>query len=95
MKYLTLIMMAMLFISCGKDTALWPKQEVTIQKIAPAVEEEYSYELRGNSCTTGVHSSESFFKICDRLLDHTENNDCAEEKRKELFETSKCAGEFI
>jgi hypothetical protein len=82
------------FVSCGKQQSLWPtNSEATIQ-IKPAVSEQYSYEFRGSSCTTNVHKFETFDKACEGLKDDTLNNDCASNKREELFISSSCSGDF-
>lgn len=94
MKLWILVLLSMLMVSCGKDSALWPTETVITESVAPAVEEEYSYSFKQLSCTTGEHKSESFFSICEKLKDNKLNNDCAETKRKNLFVSAECTGSF-
>ena len=94
MKISILLLLSILMVSCGKDSAIFPTNKVVVQKVAPAVEEEFSYELKQGSCSTGKHTSDSFFDICDKLIDHKLNKNCAEDKRKSLFESASCVGNF-
>jgi hypothetical protein len=94
MKNLLLLITVFIFISCGQAQQLVDGEQTTIYKVSPAEAENYSYELRARSCSTGKHESESFTGICESLLDHSLNKECALEEREELFVNSECAGNF-
>jgi hypothetical protein len=94
MNKLILITFSLIFLSCGQAQELVQGEQTTIYKVSPAEAENYSYELRSNSCSTGKHESESFTGICKNLLDNTLNKDCALEEREELFINSECSGNF-
>lgn len=95
MKKLSLLLTLMIFISCGKDSPLIPGSDTVTYKYEPAEGEEYSYELRGTACTTGVHTYTTFEEVCSALTDEELNNSCAEDKRIELFTNEECPGSFI
>ena len=94
MRLMTIIMLLSLFISCGKNQGLWPTRSVAVASVSPAVPEKYSYELRDGNCNTDKHESGSFVKICQMLTDEDLNNNCAKEKRMDLFNKSSCEGSF-
>ena len=82
-------------VSCGSPEQLWPSSnDKTVYKVEAAEPEAYSYELRTRECSTGEHKFATFENACQGLLDASLNNECAEEKRKELFTTSQCPGQF-
>lgn len=78
------------FISCGKEGTIIPKTQI-IQKIEPAEEEQFSYEFRGNNCTTGEHAFSTHAKACQALLNDELNNDCAHDRRVQLYENEQCS----
>lgn len=98
MKMLSqIILLSIMLISCGSPTDYIkdPRGEApTVYKVIPAEAEGYSYELRSTSCSTGKHSFGSFEKACEGLVDDDLNNQCAFEKREELFVNSECPGNF-
>jgi hypothetical protein len=81
-------------ISCGKDSPLTPGRSETIYKVEPAQAEDYSYEFTKRDCTTGVQAFQTLIQACDGLRNNDLNNECAKEKREELFVNSKCSGDF-
>lgn len=86
-----LLSLSFLFlISCGKGGTLIPKKQI-IQNIEPAREEMFTYELKGNRCTTGRHEFETHEKACSALLNDSLNNDCAKDERLELYTNESCA----
>jgi hypothetical protein len=62
--------------------------------IEPAVSEDYSYEFKGSKCTTDEHKFQTFKLACEALKNDSLNNDCASNKREELFDNSQCQGNF-
>lgn len=91
-----LIMLFSLFfvVSCGKDFKIEsPSELITSYMEAPKVSDDpvpYSYEFYGKSCSTGKHEAYTLAKICETLIDDTQNNSCAEEERVKLYQ-SNCA----
>ena len=85
MRVLILIALTVL-VSCGKP-------EVTYV-VKPAEAEQYSYELKNRSCTTGEQSFSTLAKTCEGLMDDKLNNDCARDEREELFESHDCVTIF-
>lgn len=94
MKILINTAIILLFVSCGKDGSFIPTQKETIYKVDPAEQEDYSYEFTKRKCTTGKQYFETFLSACNGLKNESLNNECAQESRKELFESAKCPGEF-
>lgn len=94
MKISILLSVLFLFISCGKDGITIPKKVVTVYKVEPAVAEDYSYEFTKAKCTTDKQNFGTFILACDGLKNHVLNNECAEDKREELFINSECPGDF-
>ena len=90
MKILIFLSVLFVFVSCGKDSNIIPKKQI-VQKIEPAEEEEFSYEMTGINCTTGEHFFGSHKEACDGLLDDSLNNNCAENKRMQLYENEQCS----
>jgi hypothetical protein len=88
-----LLLLPLVLVSCGKENSLWP-QKVQVQSVNPAEPELYSYELSTRRCSTGKHTFNTLAKACDALKNDQLNNDCAIEKREELFQSS-CPGTFI
>ena len=93
-KIMTILILLTQFVSCGKDSTLFQTDTVTSYNVEPAKEESFVYEFSLIKCSTGKQSSETFEEICEKLTDNYLNNDCAESKRKELFQNSKCEGTF-
>lgn len=93
MKILTLILISLTFISCGKVDDLVHGGKTTL-KVEPAKEEPYSYELIGKSCHTGEHEFGTFQAVCQGLRDNNLNQGCAEGEREDLFINSECEGSF-
>lgn len=81
-------------MSCGKEGALIPTKKETIYKVEPAQEEKFSYEFTKKDCSTGVQSFNTFLLACKGLQNSILNNECAEEKREELFVSAECPGSF-
>lgn len=94
MKLFFILSLFLVVTSCGKPENLWPMKTKAAQNIEPANPEQYSYELKANSCTTGKHEFESFTLACEALKNHELNNDCALAKREELFVNAECFGDF-
>ena len=96
MRILLIILSLCTLVSCGDTSKIWPDPGAnkTVYKVEPAQVEAYTYELRTRSCSTGKHSFASFQTACDALLDHELNNQCAVDKREELFINSQCPGNF-
>lgn len=95
MKICVLLIILGSFVSCGKDNSIWPDSDpVIVYKVNPAESENYTYEIRGNSCTTGYHEFRTFYETCQALRDDNLNNDCAKNKREQLYLSEQCAGEF-
>jgi len=96
-KFIALLMFSSLLASCGspEDFIQDPRgNDKTIYKTQPAEAEAFTYELRSKSCSTGKHSFGSFENACKALIDEELNNECAIEKREELFLNSDCPGNF-
>lgn len=84
-----------LFISCGKnlETVNQRGKEVVLN-IDPAQAEDYSYEFSTLKCTTGIQSFDTFVAACNGLKDDALNDNCAQAKRQQLFESENCPGSF-
>lgn len=88
-------MFALLVVSCGKESEFWHMNTVKTSSVESALPEEFSYSFSGYKCSTGVHTATSFISICQKLTNDELNDDCAKEKREELFYSAECPGEFI
>lgn len=95
MKKASFFCILLSFIACGKNSSLPGQQNEQAYYIEPAIAEKYSYEFVSRSCTTGKQSYATFKEVCNALKDDETNNNCAFEKRVQLFEISDCEGEFI
>ena len=95
MKIAVSLFLLLQFVSCGKDSSLFQADTVTSYNVEPATEEDFVYEFTTLKCTTGEQSSNTFEGICENLSNSELNNDCAESKRLDLFESANCEGEFI
>lgn len=84
----------MSFVSCGNDNSLWPTDSQMSSSIEPAQAEMYSYEFYGSKCSTELQSFETFERACEALKNDELNNNCANNKREELFISSACEGSF-
>lgn len=84
----------MVFVSCGADSTFLTPRSEKVLFASPAETEDYTYELNEKNCTTGLKSFQTFYETCDALKNDELNNNCAFSKRKKLFETSYCPGEF-
>lgn len=83
------------FTSCGKKISdLWPEATSQAAYAEDAVSEMYTYELKGNGCSTGMQAANTFIEICSQLKDHEANGNCAFEDREDLFITAECSGVF-
>lgn len=89
------LLLLIIVSSCGKQDSLWPSKVIETASVEPAIAELYSYEFRGSKCTTNVQSFETFNKACAGLRDNELNNNCAANKREELFLNENCPGSFI
>lgn len=97
MKAISILCLFIGLCSCGSPTDYIkdPRgEQPTVYKTNPAEAEGYSYELRSSTCSTGEQNFTSFELACEGLKDEALNNDCALEKREELFINSECPGNF-
>ena len=96
MKILLLLSFTLIFSACGKDgiEQLLREPELVYNQ-DPAQPESYGYQFDERTCSTGVQTFETFIKACNGLVDDKLNKNCAEQERKELFESAKCPGEYI
>ncbi len=89
------LVLLVLLVSCGKVTSvIQQRNKVVVMDIEPAQAEDYEYEFIKLDCTTGSHSFDTFVKACNALKNDEKNNSCAEDDRKDLFESAECPGEF-
>lgn len=94
-KLISVLLFLVFCTSCGQAAkSIWPETEQVEAYSEPAITETYTYAFNGISCTTNSHSASSFEEICTQLKDSISNEDCAEDKREELFISAECPGEF-
>ena len=95
MKILSLLLLSVIFVSCGKSiNSFLPESEAQAAEVESAVSENYEYGFRTRSCQTGTHAARTHTEICTMLSDEELNDNCAKEEREVLFENSSCSGEF-
>ena len=86
MKLIVLVILSGVFVSCGKPE--------TTYVVRPASAEEYKYELKSSSCSTGVQSFATLQQTCEGLKNDQLNNFCAKSEREALFINHNCVGNF-
>ena len=84
-----------MFLSCGNAEKYLNANSKTVYKLEQADAEQYTYELIGQSCSTGEHSFSTFAAVCSALTDDSLNNECARDERELLFSNSECGGQFL
>lgn len=53
-----------------------------------------SYDYMENGCKTEKHTANSDAAYCSQLKDNSLNHGCAEDMRRNAFQTHSCAGKF-
>ena len=91
MKQLLSLVVFLVVYGCGLDgntnkkeieSTKAPKTDAQGQQVVDG----YAYELLGDSCTTGFHSSSSLKEYCAILIDETANANCAKTARTFAFD---------
>lgn len=98
MKILINSVLIVLFVSCGKvdfkKLTEFNKQDIIATQSQVAQELPYAYKFSGTDCTTNLQENSTLNGICESLKNDELNNNCAEDKREEIFVKESCPGSF-